>query len=154
MPDDPIRLRILEAIRERLRAIHGSSFHTNVGVSVTLGEDPRFGPDDPQHAIAIKVGEDELGNQQRHVEITRLPIEIWAVVPADLVEPQRSLERILADIKMAIELEDRTLGGLCRDELERDTTLPLEREEGQSFVGVRVTYTVPYSEAWGQPHEL
>jgi len=67
------------------------------------------------------------------------------------------VEDALADIKEAVEVEDRSLGGLLiggrnnPEGLQRGTTEPFERRSGSEVVGALITYACRYAEAWGQP---
>jgi hypothetical protein len=76
---------------------------------------------------------------------------VAALAKADLDDPYLAVEAVLGDIKRAIELEDRSLGGLVDQRFERGRTRPFEREEGSTAVGVIVPYIVPYYESWGAP---
>lgn len=143
------RLRILEAMRARLRRVTvGATDDTYV----FLGETPDLGPDDPDIAIAIMPGDDAIRRQGDKFLIT-LPIEIQALVKVELDHAHLKGEELLADIKTAIELDDdRSLGGLVtRDSMQRLTTRVLPRDEGMTSVGLGVTYTVDYQETWGAP---
>lgn len=127
-----------------------AGFTTDAGRQVYLNEAPPLGPDDPEVAIAIAVNDDEPGHQAEKIVI-RLPLEIHALARADLERPWLAVERVLGDIKRAMELPDRTVGGLVLRQFERGTTRTLEREEGSSTVGAAVTYIFPYAELWGAP---
>lgn len=148
------RQRIIEALRDRVCAIRKSSgFQTDAGATVFLGEAPSLGPDDPDVAIAIVIGEDGGQAYQGEQVLLNLPVEFQALAKACLEHPWRSFEAVLADIKTAVELADRRLGlgrVICH-EIERGTTRTLDREEGTDVVGVAITYTVPYTEVWGTP---
>lgn len=155
MPSQSRRELILEAIVARLEAIAVShdtiEFATNAGASVHLGAAPGFGPDDPTQAIVVVAGDDEAAFQGEGF-LVRLPIGIQAIVSADLSAPYASAEAVLADIKRAIELTDRTLGGLVAwNGLERGVTRTLQRDEGSTFVGVEIEYSAHYTEGWGAP---
>jgi len=145
------RRLILEAVRTRLKAITiADGFMTDAGAMVFLNEAPALGPDDPDVAIAILVGEDIQTWQGEHVML-QLPIQIQAIAKADVDAPWLAVEDVLGDIKKAIELEDRTLGGLVKRQIERRHTVTLEREPGSTYVGVGITYMAPYTERWGHP---
>lgn len=151
------REAILDALKARLEAIStASGFNTNAGASVHLGEAPPFGPDDPQAAIVMVVEDDEVVFQGLGLQIT-LPISLQAVVAssATVVElglAYRTAEAILGDIKTAVELSDRTLGGMVGGTgLERGVTQTLKREPGSEFVGVAIQYRARYHESWGNP---
>jgi hypothetical protein len=150
-PTASTRQLILEAIKTRLEAIEmGDDFLTDAGAAVFLGFEPPFGPDDPDVAIAITVGVDSRQSGQANVQ-GRLPIQIAAIAKADLTEPWVAVESVLADIKRAVELEDRTLGGLVNHRLERGDTETLARDAGATTVGCVITYLADYVEGWGTP---
>lgn len=147
----PKRQAILEALRDRLEAITtANGFRTNAGQTVCLGETPALGPDDATVAIAIVVGDDEPRFQGEHVFVS-LPIGVQALAQADLDDPYLAIEAVLGDIKEAVELEDRTLGGLVPRSIDRGSTRTLEREPGSTTVGVELEYSAPYTEVWGAP---
>lgn len=145
------RQQILEAVRARLQAIRTiDGFATDAGEQVFLGEAPMLGPDDPDVAIAIVIGDDVPTFQGEQV-LLQLPLGLCALAKADLAEPWIAVETLLGDIKTAFELPDRTLGGLLRGQVERRPTLTLEREPGSTTVGVCVGYMARYTEVWGNP---
>lgn len=151
------RERILVAIRDRLRAIKkADGYNTDAGLSIALGVLPQFGPNDPKEAIAILVGDDQVPAQLNNIRIT-LPVNIAAVAAPTLSEPWVAVERMLTDIKRAIEITtDRSLGGLLVEGngvlgLYRGTTETMERTSGSDVVGCAITYGCPYVEAFGQP---
>lgn len=145
------RQQVIEAIRSRLEVIAiADGFNTDAGAKIFLEEAPPLGPDDPDVAIAIVIGDDNPTLHGEHVFGT-LPIEIQALAKADLDEPWLAVEGVLQDIKRAIELEDRSLGRLLRSRLERKPTRTLPREAGSTSVGVSITYEAPIAEKWGEP---
>lgn len=145
------RRAILEVVLARLQAIQtADGFATNAGSTVFLNDTPVLGDDDPNVAIAILVDEDAPGFRGENVHVA-LPINIQAHAKADLDEPWIAAEDVLGDIKKAMELADRTLGGLLASRLDRGPTRTVPRVEGMTTVGVSVGYTLPYSERWGQP---
>jgi hypothetical protein len=152
MPPSPsTRQQIIEVFRARLLAIAaGAQFETDAGATVFVNETPALGPDDPATAIAVVIGEDIPSRSGEHT-ILELPIEIHALANADLDAPWVAVEAVLADIKRAIELPDRSLGGLVKARIERGSTRTLEREDGSTTVGAGITYLVPYAEVWGDP---
>jgi hypothetical protein len=125
-------------------------FATDAGLSVFLGERPRLGPDDPETAIAI-LAFDDVVRAQGNKLFMALPVGICAIAKADLDAPWASVEAVLGDIKTAVELPDRTLGGLLRANFERGSTRTIDRETGSTTVGAMVTYELQYSETWGKP---
>jgi hypothetical protein len=145
------RRLILEAIKTRLEAIRvAAGFETDAGEAVYLNEAPAMGPDDPAVAIAILVGDDQT-TWQGLCALLRLPIEIQAIAKADLDSPWLAVEDVLGDIKQAVELDDRTLGGLLAPYLERGATATLKREPGSEYVGATIVYFAPYKERFGHP---
>src|SRR3990167_4114681 len=144
------REAILAELLLRLSAItiaHG--YATDAGDQVFLGESPQLGEDDPSQGLALVVEDDEV-NSKGYVFIT-LPIAVQALAKADLDTPWLAIEAILGDVKRAIELEDRTLGGLLKSELRRGSTRTLAREPGSTTVGEGITYRCEYVESWGNP---
>ena len=150
MPASRRRL-IVEALKARVEAIRvANGFETDAGVTVFLGETPPLGPDDPETAIAIVVGDEDPQYQGANLFI-RLPVAIQALARADLEQPWLAVEDLIGDIKRAVELEDRTLGGLVKRQIERGSVVALEREPGSTTVGAAVTFVCPYVEGWGTP---
>lgn len=152
MPPSPSKRQlILEAIVDRLEAIEpGNDFLTDAGENVYLGFEPPFGPDDPDRAIAVTVDDEQAQRTQANV-LSLLPIQIAAIARASIDAPWIAVEEVLADIKRAIELDDRTLGGLLNHRLERGNTSTLERDEGSETVGAVITYNAQIVEGWGTP---
>lgn len=145
------RSAILAAVRTRLQAIaRTDGFATDAGAALYLGERPELGPDDPDEAIAIVV-RDDAPKAQGHKLFITLPVSICAIAKADLDDPWQSIEDLLADIKVAFELDDMTLGGLLRGPMERGATRTLDREPGSLTIGAQVSYFLPYHETWGHP---
>ena len=145
------RQQILEALRARLWAIRTTAgFATDAGETVFLGETPELGPDDPEQAIAMVV-EDEIPTYQGENLYTTIPIVIAALAKADLDEPWLAVEAVLGDIKAAVELADRTLGGLVTRQIQRGPTRTMQRDAGSVTVGVAIEYRCPLVEAWGRP---
>lgn len=145
------RRAILEALRSRVAAITvDNGFSTDAGAALFLNEVPALGPDDPEVAIAMLVDDDEVAWQGKKV-LLRLPVRLIALARADLDAPWTAVENVLGDIKRAVELEDRLVGGLLHAFLERGVTSTREREAGSDAVGCEVPYIAPYSEGWGDP---
>lgn len=143
------RQRIIQALADRLRVIQvANGFGTDAGLLTFLGEVPTFGPDDPDVAIALAVGDSETGG--RVEAMTLLPIEIQALAKADISAPLLSIEATITDIRKAVELEDRSLGGECK-QLTRGPVRALPRESGMDVVGAGVEYRALYGEKWGDP---
>jgi hypothetical protein len=150
-------------LRDRLAWItvkHG--FNSDAGENISMGEVITLGPDDPPAALSIAVGQDSP-TVDGGVVRSSIPVEVQAFVPADIDAPIVALERLIADIKVAVEVEgngqnaaidpsvDRALSGTLPLGLTRASTRPIPREEGASVVGVSVGYLLAIEERWGQP---
>lgn len=131
-----------------IRVTNGSQ--TDAGETVFAGEAPELGPDDPDAAIALLL-EDEETTWQRggKAAVVRLPFTISAIAKADLEAPWKTVEQVLGDVRLAIEVEDRTLGGLLSDPLDWSSVRTLKREPGSTTVGVAVTYLAILKRGWG-----
>lgn len=115
-----------------------------------LGETAVLGEDDPEEAIAIVVRDDATPFQGENVTVV-LVLECQAIAKANVNQPWLAVERVLVDLKRAIELEDRTLGRLLPNRLERGPSRTLPREPGSETVGASVAYVARYLERWGEP---
>jgi len=136
-------------------------YNTDAGLHIFHGEAPQYGPADPPAALAVFVGDDAPEPSGGTIR-TRVPIEIWATVPASLDSPLMAVEAIIADIRTAIEIEkdggiDRSLG-LVNGEtatmptgLDRGPCRPLRREPGSEYVGASVEYVARFETRWGTP---
>jgi len=151
------RERILDAITERLVAISiANGFRTDLGKVIVVGEIPRFGPDDPTQALAVLPREDQIGETLSNIPII-WPIDIGILLSAAVSKPWKTVEAGIHDVKRAMELEDRGLGGLLtggRNNVEgmlRGTTESYPRVSGTDAVGALITYAFKYVEAWGNP---
>lgn len=151
------RQRILEAFKARLEAIRiEDGFETDLGLQVLMGELPAFGPDDPTQVLAIIPREDQVAGALNKIPI-KLPIDVAVLVAPDISEAWKLIEAGLRDVKRAVELEDRTLGGLLiggRDNpggLIRGTTETFPRQSGSMVSGASITYVAPYTEVFGDP---
>jgi hypothetical protein len=146
------RQSIIGALRTRLEAITvDNGFQTDAGARIYTGQAPSQGPDEPTAALAIVAGDDSTGHQGEHVVVT-WPLQVVALVKADVDEPLLALEAVVADIKTAVELADRTFGGLLVARgLTRGNTRVLPREDGSEYVGASVEYQVVFAERWGEP---
>ncbi len=152
------RIRILQAFINRLKEISvDNGYATDVGRTVLLGEVFSLGPNDGP-AIALVAGEDEpqggqgLGGGEGAAVSIEWTVSAIALISSDsdIEAPWLTIEHVIGDIKRAMELDDRTLGGLV-GEFSRGQVRPLEREEGSTVVGGAVDYTMLYFESWGQP---
>lgn len=155
-PQPSKRQEILAAMLSRLEVIRADSgFNTDAGREVFLNEMPSGGEDDPDEAIVMVVEDDEPRLQGEHVLIN-LPLDIQAIVKAPatsraLRQAYLAAEGVLQDIKRAVELTDRRLGGLVKWQIDRGTTRTIPREPGSPYVGVAIRYALPYQEQWGRP---
>lgn len=146
------RQDILEAVKARLAGISLiTGYQTDAGQLIFLGEAPVLGPDDPDAAIAIVVGSDEIKYQGENAHVT-LPIDVQAIAKvADHNAPWETVEAIISDIKTSMEV-DHNLGGLVIARgLTRGPTRPLEREAGSTTAGAGIEYRFEFSEGWGTP---
>lgn len=152
-PEKSHREYILERLIARLEAIKtdDDEFSTDAGRNIYLGE-TQLGEHDPPEAIAIVPNDDEQKYQGQGLFLT-WPITIYALGKIDgddTVDGWRRAERVLADVKRAIELEDRTLDGAVKPWFERDRTRSVKRF-GSLTVGIAITYLFSYTENWGNP---
>ena len=142
------RQLIVEAFAELLRVIQvNDGYQTNAGQAVYLGQVPALGePTDPEVALAIVVY--DTVPQPNRFEI--LPIEVQGVAKASLDAPHLAAEQALADVCLAVEREDLTLGGLVK-RMDVGVTRTLSREDGSTTVGFGVTYLLTCVREWGKP---
>ena len=150
----------LEDLRTRLSYVQiAKGYNTDAGKTILLGEEPRFGPDDPTTALALSIG-DESVDVQGAVITTRVPVSVWAIVPVGTSEPLLAVEAIIVDIKEAVEIEpdgsiERSLGVIEGSSatqpkgLQRGPTRALKRQEGSTYVGAAVEYVLTFEERWG-----
>lgn len=149
--------RRLEMIRNPDYPAEGSSpFWTNPG-AVLLGEAPTMGSEgDPQFAIAIIVGgstDQQQGVSERY--ISKLRVSVQAHVALSVEDAWLVVERMLADIKRAVEGDaDLTLGGWCSTQppgIVRTGSNAAPREDGSMSVGASVDYEFSFDDLWGRP---
>lgn len=138
---------IIAALRARVSTIRkADGYATDGGLKVFVSESPDLGPDDPMEAIAIV----PLDAEPDANRMETWPIEVHALVKADLDEPVLSAFAILEDVVRAMELSDRTLGGLVKH-IEMGTQRTLEREAGSTTIGVMQSYRLSRVREWGTP---
>jgi hypothetical protein len=151
---DSIRKRILLVVANRVAAIATENgFNTDAGRSVYVGGMPTLGPDDPDAVIAVIPQGQNSGLTRMHVA-GQWPIDIVAVANANASRDDHALlvEDVLADIQRAMELEDRTLGGLINaNDFSVGDTKPYDREQGSSVVAVAQTYSLHVQRVFGSP---
>lgn len=151
------RQEILAEFERRLSAIDGTPpFQTSAGLEIYRNEVPNLGPDDAAAAIAIITEPDSVGWQKQNLLID-LPVAVAALArvsdTADVRAATKTVEAVVADIKRAVELEDRRLGLQQVDSrgIKRGSTSTLARQDGSTTVGAAINYDVTYVEAWGNP---
>ncbi len=145
------RSEILAIVKTRIEGIRiADGFATDAGATVFMGEAVSLGPDDPDTAVAIIIGDDEPHWQGVQLMI-RLPFHLAALAKGTLDEHWTTIEAMLGDIKQAMEVEDRRMGRRLTSPLTRGSTRTMAREAGSTTVGVTVTYVIDYAEVWGAP---
>jgi len=151
-PTPSLRQQILAVVVTRLSAITlaDDQFFTDAGATLFAGEAPQLGKDDPEHAIAVLLAEDQPAPAGPGYLVTGT-LEIHAVANPTLDDSYVVVEQLLADIKRAMELTDRRLGGLLNSDMVRESSRPLPRQEGSLTVGASVSYTLRWKEGWGLP---
>jgi hypothetical protein len=151
------RIGALLEIKRRLQLIAKPTFWTDAGLNVLMGEQPVFGPDDPDVAIAVVLGSSTDERQGlTKIHMSRLPLSVQAfasAAPKDGTDPLIAVEEVVADIKRALELEDETLAGWTKPDggFRRVGVRVIPREEGSEFVGAAVDYELLFEDGWGKP---
>ena len=153
------RQEVIVAFFERLEGITiAAGFNTDAGQALFLGVEPQMGPDDPNYAIAVLIGDDDAPGFQGESIAYNLPLECKVLAKVDEAKPDdawMTVEALLQDIKRAVELpstEERRLGRLLSGlGLNRGQTFTIPREPGSLKVGVSLTYSAPIKEKWGEP---
>ena len=152
----PKRLRILYAVRDRLQVINqAAGYYTDVGRDVRLDRrDP-----DLEHAplchLYFEAGEVQRTQNER--QSIDQPVTIVAVAPLKSHEPEELGEMLLADIQRAVELNDRSLGGLLSLATEGLQPVAFEismPESGSNVVAAAISYAAPYIRPSGDPEIL
>lgn len=153
MPAASRREAIIAAMAARAEAITlNGGFNTDLGLQVAINDVPPFGPDDPRQALVLLVGDDEFTSQGAgNWFIYRLQLTFVVLVDADLEDAWRTIEQGIADVKRAVELEDRRLGGLLANPFERGAVETAPREPGSLAIAATVPYIVTIKEGWGTP---
>jgi hypothetical protein len=152
-PEPSVRELIAEAMLERAQVIRQSGgFWTDAGATIVLGQRLQLGEDDPDSALEVLVGDDEPTTYQNGKLFYRIPFVFTALSRAGRADAWRDAERLLADVKRAIELDDLRLDGLLEHPgLERSPASVVPRDPGSTDVGISVTYFAPLAESWGDP---
>lgn len=145
------RQTIIEEIRSRLAGITvDNGYQTDAGALVFVGQTPALSDADPEQALAIRVGGDDIGYQGENVLVT-LSLVVHALMRADVDEPTTASEAVIADIKKAVEIDRDLAGALQPRGLERGTTTAADRSQGSEYVAATVEYRCRFVERWGQP---
>lgn len=153
---DSIRKRILAEVKARLEQVTTElGFNTDAGKFIFLNVRPNLGPDNPDAVIAI-VPQDESPVLLTAQTIGGdWPIEVIAIANAseNRDEPWLIVEDVLADIRRAIELEDRTFGGALVSPFDMEVGIArtFGRESASESVAVSQTYTFRTQRVWGHP---
>lgn len=145
-----LRADIFEAFVDRLHQIQRvNDFESDAGKNVLTGVEAELGDDDPEAVLLITVGDESIVNHQANVAFD-LPYIISILVRADLDQPWMTAEKVIGDVKKAIQTTDRSLGGLLQGQqnLRRSEVRTLERESGSGYVGSSITYVVRMVENW------
>lgn len=150
------RHQFIEEVQARLEVITvANGFNSNAGAALFLGFAPDLGEGDPDDALAVLIGQDDLDEFQGKSVSYELPIEIQAIAKLteseELEYPWIRVEQMVQDIKRAFELEDRQFSGALTTHIERGNTRTLKRETGSTTVGAGITYVGRLKEAWGAP---
>lgn len=162
LPPSKRQAAIAELVRRLEFITRTNGYNTDAGEHIFLGEAPSFGEGDPPEALAILIQDDSPQAAGGLVRI-RTPIEVWAVVPAEVEAPLLAVEAIVTDIQEAVEIEaegavDRFLGtvdgegrpyGTLPRGLERGVIQALKREPGGTYVRAAVEYVAYFEERWG-----
>jgi len=145
------RRRIADALQARLTAItQANGFVTDAGLELSLGFIPDLGPDDRPSALCLLFEDDTLTYSGEKKAI-QLPIEVCAVASTALDNPLATLEDLRGDVLRAIELPDRSFGGLLAPDLRYETTRSYERRPGDTYIAIGVRFLARYNERWGAP---
>ena len=139
---------ILTEFLTRVSAIQkANGYNTDAGLKVFFGATPELGPDDPDEAAALIIGDDTTTYLGDETQVS-LPIDIQALAKASGDQPWVTVELVLADIKHAIESGDRSMGGLLCTDMKVGRTRSLKREPGATTVGAAVQYSATYIDGW------
>jgi hypothetical protein len=159
------------ALRDRLSKITiANGYSCDAGKVIWLGEIVVLGADDPDAQLGLIIGDDSQddGDTPATSLDCTFPVEVEGIVrvlpsaasanggpldpAAPLEPPVVAVERLIADIKRAVELEDRSLEGWATPTgLQRGPTRTIAREAGSEFAGCSVEYRITVEEHWGRP---
>lgn len=149
------RQLIFAAVVPRLQLITiENEYQTDAGKNVFIGESVTLAEDDATHAIAVDILEDRIVRQESgptpRISI-RLPLSFQALVRADVEDNLLEAEKVLSDIKIAIETDSATWLGELAQEFTRESTLSIPRREGATAAGRAIDYSLLMFEIWGAP---
>lgn len=145
------RARIVDAIAARLRGIRRPDYATDAGQCVSIGAF-FFGPDDRMAVALMPLESRPVGTRHLRKKGRELDLQIGALVDSgDRDTAWLDVERLLGDIKRAVETDDDRLGGLLIAPIEVAEETALDGGEGSTVVGCSILYRVTYAETWGQP---
>ena len=161
MMADPKLLQIVKAIQTRLTAIDGTGdYYTNFNGNIIRGR--VFFNDDELPGISIFTG--EATSEENIGERTRVSQSIsieahQAIAKAEpdangIRHPEDIAIKMLADISRAMQPADRLeqrLGGLLNRIVTFETKSVVYPTDHSERVGCLITFTIPHSEAWGDP---
>lgn len=147
------RQLILAALATRVAGITvAAGFETNAGALMFIGEAQELGPDDPDQAIAMSIGDEEPKWQgPGKALLPRMTVSFAALAKANLDEPWVMVETLIGDIKRAVETDDPWLGGLLQFPFERGPVQSRKRQPASETVGAVVSYRVQWKEGFGVP---
>lgn len=152
---DPVALQVLEAIRDRLKAIDGSGdFTFDVGERVYLGR-AFFDPNDIP-GISVLEDDDPFEVSEESPRYRENGVyRVLGLAPADDQNPLRAGHRLLADMKRALFLapngpEFEQLGNLPAS-IKYTGRQVFQREDGKRHCEAHLFLTVAHFETWGDP---
>ena len=162
MPAESMRQRIIAALKARAEAITiENGFHTDAGLKVTHGyRRPGAGETDARIAMLSNGPLPPVPSEEQDDVIVRRQWSIGFIamepVSAEVDDALDVAEELLADLKRALFLDDRTLGGLLRaneevGNIEIGAEQTADREPGGTWVEAAVEVLVTFTERRGQP---
>ena len=146
---DPLALQIIDGIATRLAAIDGTGdFHT-APTAVYQGNRTL---DDDELALVVFSGKEKGGDASHPRIAAELEVHVEGQHPlADKEDGERQANLLIADVQRAVELADRTLGGLARRFVKYAGRVVAYPQDGARLVHVRVSYNVGYHRTFGNP---
>ncbi len=155
MPDT-IAKRIVLAVDARLKTIlTGSGFNTDAGNNVYRGRRSFEAVHLATVPVAVTVfspeTEAEDDNRDRIDNDMTVAIEFVAV-PQDADNPFDTAQDVLGDIATAVELADRTLGGLAVNFRRAGQTVQMPADSATVVTG-RASYAAVFPDLYGKPYD-